>query len=50
MRRFTLITLVVLFVLIVGTAMYQLVLANRDQEPFPGPALGTPLPSLTGST
>ncbi len=50
MRRFTFITLVVLFVLIAATAIYQLVLANREQAPFPGPELGTPLPSLTGST
>lgn len=50
MRRFTLITLVVLFVLIVATAIYQLVLAGRDQAPFPGPELGTPLPSLSGPT
>ena len=50
MRRFTLITIIVLFGLIVGTAIVQLLLANRDQAPFPGPAPGTPLPSLEGAT
>ncbi len=49
MRRFTLITIVVLFVLIVGAAVYQIALANRDQAPFPGPLEGTPFPSLTPS-
>ena len=48
MRRFTLITLIVLFVLLVGAALYQLTLASRDAGPFPGPVEGTPLP--TGST
>ena len=50
MRRFTLITIILLLVLMIGAAIYQLVLADRDQAPFPGPALGTPLPNLTGST
>lgn len=44
MRRFTLITLIVLFALLVGAALYQLTLANRDLGPFPGPVQGTPLP------
>jgi len=43
-RRFTLITIIVLFVLIAGAAVYQIALASRDQEPFPGPVSGTPLP------
>ena len=47
MRRFTLITIVVLFALIIGAAVYQIALANRDQAPFPGPVEGTPLPSFT---
>ena len=47
MRRFTLITIVVLFALIVGAAVYQIALANRDQAPFPGPVEGTPFPSFT---
>jgi hypothetical protein len=46
MRRFTLITIVVLFALIIAAAFYQIALANRDQAPFPGPVEGTPLPSL----
>jgi hypothetical protein len=48
MRRFTLITLIVLFVLLVAASVYQLALANREAGPFPGPARGTPLP--TGTT
>ncbi|HEY7660537.1 MAG TPA: hypothetical protein VIC58_08055 [Actinomycetota bacterium] len=50
MRRFTLITLIVLVVLLAGAAIYQLVLATGDREPFPGPVPGTPLPSLPGPT
>ena len=45
MRRFTLIALIVLSVLLVGAAVYQLTLANRDVGPFPGPVEGTPLPT-----
>ena len=47
MRRFTFITIVVLFALLIGAAVYQIALANRDQTPFPGPVEGTPFPSLT---
>jgi len=47
MRRFTFITIVVLFGLLIGAAVYQIVLANRDRAPFPGPVEGTQLPSLT---
>jgi hypothetical protein len=50
MRRFTLITLIVLFVLLVGAALYQLTLANRDAGPFRGPVKGTPLPTGLGTT
>ena len=49
MRRFTLITLACLFLLLAGAALYQLVLANRDIERFPGPEVGTPLPSITAT-
>jgi len=49
MRRFTLITLIVLVALLVGAAIYQLTLANRDVGPFPGPVHGTPLPSAAPS-
>jgi len=50
MRRFTLITLIVLFVLLLGAALYQLTLANREAGPFPGPQKGTPLPTGSGTT
>lgn len=49
MRRFTLVTLIVLFALLVGAAVYQLTLANRDEGPFPGPVQGTPLPTAAPS-
>ena len=49
MRRFTLLTIVVLFTLIIGAAVYQIALASRDQAPFPGPVIGTPLPSVAPS-
>lgn len=45
MRRFTLVTLICLTLLLAGAAVVQLVLANRDVERFPGPVEGTPLPS-----
>jgi hypothetical protein len=45
MRRWTLVTLICLCVLLIGAAVYQLMLANRDVERFPGPVPGTPLPS-----
>lgn len=49
MRRWTLITLVCLFVLLTGAAVYQLALAGRETERFPGPTEETPLPTLTQS-
>jgi hypothetical protein len=48
-RRFTLITLVVLTLLLVGAAIYQIALANRDGERFPGPVPGSPLPGMVPS-
>ena len=45
MRRFTLVTIVVLFALIIGAAVYQIALASRDRAPFPGPVEGTPFPA-----
>jgi hypothetical protein len=48
-RRFTFITIVVLFVLIAAAAVYQLVIASEDRAPFPGPVSGTPLPSIAPS-
>lgn len=49
MRRFTLVTLICLLVLLVGAGVYQLVLANKDVERFPGPEVDAPLPTLTGA-
>jgi len=46
-RRFTLITIVVLFALIVAAAVYQLMLAGSDAPRYPGPQPGTPLPSAS---
>jgi hypothetical protein len=46
-RRWTLVTLICLVVLLVGTAVAQLILANRDIERFPGPVPGTPLPTAS---
>ncbi len=49
-RRFTLITLICLFLLIGAAAVYQMVLASGDRPRYPGPVPGTPLPtSVTGS-
>ena len=47
MRRFTLITIIVLFSVIAGAAIFQLMLASRDQEPYLGPVEGTPLPQVS---
>jgi hypothetical protein len=44
-RRFTLITIIVLCLLIVGAAISQLILAGSDRPRFPGPVPGTPFPS-----
>ncbi|HVH53173.1 MAG TPA: hypothetical protein VNA32_03485 [Actinomycetota bacterium] len=44
MRRFTLITIICLAVLLVGAAVAQLVIAGGDREPYPGPVSGTPYP------
>jgi hypothetical protein len=45
-RRFTLITIIVLFALIAAAAVYQFTLAGRDRPRYPGPVDGTPLPAL----
>jgi hypothetical protein len=45
-RRFTLITIVCLFLLLAGATVYQLFLANQEVERFPGPVPGTPLPTI----
>jgi len=44
MRRFTLITIICLVVLLAGAALVQLVIAGADREPYPGPMPGTPYP------
>ena len=44
MRRGTLIAVIVLAVLLVGTAIVQFTL-DEPSAPFPGPVSGTPLPS-----
>jgi hypothetical protein len=44
-RRFTFITIIVLFTLIAGAAVYQIAIASGDREPYPGPDVGTPLPT-----
>ncbi|MGQ0670809.1 MAG: hypothetical protein ACT4PO_14260 [Actinomycetota bacterium] len=45
MRRFTLITLIFLLVLLSAAAIYQLVIASRDRGALPGPVSGTPFPT-----
>ena len=45
MRKGTLVAIVALFLLIGGAAVYQLILASREHEPFPGPVSGTPFPT-----
>ena len=44
MRRATLITIIVLFALIAGTAIYQLSIASRDVAPLDGPVSPGELP------
>jgi len=44
-RRFTLITIIVLFVLLVLATIFQ-VLASRGPRRFPGPVRGTSFPVL----
>jgi hypothetical protein len=48
-RRWTLITLVCLFLMLAGAAVYQLVLAGRDVERYPGPVEGTPFPTSSAA-
>jgi len=43
-RRYTLITIICLVVLLVGAAVAQLLIAGADREPYPGPVAGTPYP------
>jgi len=48
-RRFTLVVIICLFVLIGAAAISQMVIAGRDQPPYPGPAPGTPFPTFTAT-
>ncbi|HEY3023228.1 MAG TPA: hypothetical protein VGK11_06315 [Actinomycetota bacterium] len=50
MRRFTLITIICLVVLLAGAAVAQLVIAGADREPYPGPVPGTPYPFPSSPT
>jgi hypothetical protein len=45
-RPFTKLAIGCLLGLILAAAAFQLLLANRDQERYPGPAPGTPYPSV----
>jgi hypothetical protein len=49
-RRFTLITIICLVVLLAGAAVVQLVIAGGDREPYPGPVPGTPYPLPSSPT
>jgi hypothetical protein len=46
-RRGTLVTVILLFVLLVAAAIYQLTLGTRGGEPFCGPASPGALPTAT---
>jgi hypothetical protein len=48
-RKGTLVVVVLLFLLIGGAAVYQLMLAGRGRERFPGPVPGTPYPTSIAS-
>lgn len=45
MRRFTLITIICLFLLIGAAAVYQMAIASGDRPLYPGPVPGTPFPT-----
>ncbi len=46
-RRFTLIVIICLFLVIVGAAVAQIVIASRNHDPYPGPVPGTPYPTAS---
>jgi hypothetical protein len=48
-RRPTFIMIVILFMVIVGAAVYQISLASNDREPLPGPTSPGQLPSVSPS-
>ena len=45
MRRGTLITIIVLFVVLLVVAVRQISIASRDQAPYPGPSVANQLPA-----
>jgi hypothetical protein len=45
-RRFTLVVIICLFVLIGVAAVAQVVMASRHHDPYPGPVPGTPYPTI----
>lgn len=49
MRPATRLTLIVLFALLLATALYQLTIGGPDSADYPGPVPGTPLPTTTTS-
>jgi hypothetical protein len=49
-RRFTLIAIICLVVLLAGAAVAQLLIAGADREPYPGPVPGTPYPLPSSPT
>jgi hypothetical protein len=49
-RRWTLITIIALFVVIGVAAAYQILIASRPTGPLPGPGPGHPLPTATATT
>jgi hypothetical protein len=48
-RRFTLITLLVLFVALAAATIFQLLLAGGEGPRYPGPVPGTPVPTVSPS-
>jgi hypothetical protein len=46
-RRPTLITLIVMFSLLLGAAIWQLLIAGQDLGPYPGPTSPGQLPSIS---
>jgi hypothetical protein len=49
MRRGTLITIIVLFVLLLGAGIAQILIASGDSEPLQGPTSPGQLPTLVPS-
>jgi hypothetical protein len=49
MRRFTLVTLIAIFLLLIVATIFQ-VLAAGGHSRYPGPTRGTPFPTVTTTT